>query len=251
MNQLGLHTTTVFGFSIVTDRFGEVAAAITRPHDTTLLICTPNPEQLVLAEKNKDFAADLRAADVLLPDGAGLVVASRVLAGWGKCVPITERITGIDMVTYLLGVARNKQQRVLVIGGRGYERFFKESVEELGDITWMEGYKDVSAPNAAEEAAVVAQIEQVRPTLVFVALGAPAQEQWLVSHTEILEKNAVQVAMAVGGTFDIISGKLQRAPAILRQLHLEWLYRLFQEPWRFKRQLQLLHFIRMTVSELV
>src|SRR5690606_32292622 len=83
-----------------------------------------------------------------------------------------------------------------------------------------------------EEPAVLDSIREMRPDVILVALGVPRQEKWIARHQEAL---GIPVAMGVGGSFDVFAERVQRAPAWMQRLHLEWLFRLYQEPWRWRR----------------
>lgn len=207
-----------------------------------LLVGTPNPEQVVLSRKNAFFRQFLGKLDVLLPDGGGVVAASRILGlRWGF-PGLPERITGVDIAQDLVDSSNQKPRFVvMVIGGRALSNTIWE---------WTEGYRDVQHPREEETLQIAAAIEEVRPAVVCVAFGAPYQERWLVENRDLLTKSGVKVAMAVGGAFDMLSGRLPRAPKWVRQLGLEWAYRLYREPWRWRRQAALLSFIWLTFISL-
>lgn len=264
---MSLPTTTIFGLAFVSASLNQVVEQVTIGSNKLTVICTPNPEQVVLARSNAQFRDDLLEADLLLPDGVGVIWTSRLLALVGKSTPLPQRIAGVDLVLELLKDAVKNHKKVLVIGGRGYggdsvadtsTRLYKlqtttalseklpVSEEDLMAF-WTEGYQDVARPTVQETKQVRAIIEKIQPQYVFVALGAPYQERWLGEFRLFLKQEQVQVAMAVGGSFDILLGKLKRAPAAMRTLHLEWLYRLLQEPWRWRRQTKLLLFIKEAV----
>ena len=101
-----------------------------------------------------------------------------------------------------------------------------------------------------EDEALERLIEKLKPELVFVALGAPAQERWIVEHAEFLEKNGAKLAMAVGGSFDFIFDKVSRAPLLIQKIGLEWLWRLIKQPWRRHRQVRLIEFIYLVFKEI-
>jgi N-acetylglucosaminyldiphosphoundecaprenol N-acetyl-beta-D-mannosaminyltransferase len=267
-----LKTTTLFDLPIVAEPFAKVLETISAHEGSKpLIVCTPNPEQVVLSAENQDFKQDLLQADLLLPDGIGLVLASKVFAAAGKSNPIAERITGIDIVIGLLKHAYTKNKKVLVIGGRNYgAEFAGSNLEGLKKLSlskeffpeihahadehnwyWMEGYSVVGEPTESEQKSVAQVVKKLQPDYVFVAFGAPFQEKWLVTHQSLLAESGTQVAMAVGGTFDVLTGNLSRAPQAFKDVHLEWLYRLIQEPWRWRRQTKLLLFIKGAVQELL
>jgi len=224
-----------------------------------LVLFTPNPEQVVLAQKNPQFRTLLQHADVLIPDGIGLLWASRLLKLFGRSEAILERITGIDLAIDLLEWAKKEQWRVLLLGGKGYHQAEKNKVELVANgnstgklqLQWLEGHENVSRPTKDEEAKVAAAFGRIQPQLVFVAFGAPQQEEWVIHHLNLLKKSRVKMVMVVGGSFDILFGKLKRAPWWLRGLGLEWLHRLVQEPHRARRQLALPKFIGLTLQELL
>lgn len=213
-----------------------------------LIIYTPNPEQLIQTRESPQLFSYFSKADYLVPDGAGLVLATKLLSLRGKTRPIQEKIAGVDLVEELLVWARDKSWRVLIVGGRGYSQ--EEAIEYRGQtLWWTPAYKDVAHPTSTEERELEAFITAVKPNVIFVALGAPWQEQWVAEHQFLLEKHKVKIAMVVGGSFDYLFGKVQRAPSIVRAVGLEWLFRLVKQPWRWRRQLRLIKFIQLTINE--
>lgn len=214
------------------------------------VVYTPNPEQIVQSRVDEEFKQVLKKADLLLPDGIGLVFAAKILALFGKSQPLAERIAGVDVVTDLLKIARQHELEALVIGGRNYspaDYFAYRGAK----INWLSGYQNINQPTAVEEKLIKKTIKKLQPDLVFVALGAPAQELWIEQHRSWLEKSGVKIVMAVGGSFDYLLGKVPRAPYWFRKLGLEWLFRLLIEPWRLKRQLRIISFLGLTLQELV
>lgn len=231
----------------------------------TLTIFTPNPEQIMLARDNKEFASYLGFADILIPDGIGLKLASRLQSWKKKQTTVAERITGVDLATDLLdlaikdassesGVAKKQKYRLMLVGGRAYAP--ESSQKKIGKldvrgvtIKWTPGYRQVAKPSINEEKLLIRQLKEERPDILFVAFGAPHQERWVVEHSELLKKSGIKVVLVVGGAFDVITGKLKRAPSIMRKLGLEWLFRLIQQPWRAKRQLVLVPFAFLVLKE--
>ena len=224
------------------------------------LIFTPNPEQVVQSKENQEFKTNLAQADILLPDGIGLVWASQLLYLKGKSKKLKERIAGREVVTDLLGLAEKKNFKVLVVGGRKYKtisnsqfsiinQVSKLKFKNFQNIYWLPGYQDVSNSSQEEEQLVEKTIGALKPQIVFVALGAPLQEKWLVEHKKLLQQAGVILGMAVGGTFDYLLGIVSRCPEWLSNLGLEWLFRLVTQPWRLKRQLRLIKFVGLVVGE--
>lgn len=230
-------------------------------------IFTPNPEQIVLAKNDASFAKVLRQADYLVPDGIGLVLASRLFSLVGKGVETVQRIPGVDLVQKILNQAKQKRARVMVIGGVSYNNLAykgwqirecsskttEKSVEnaEVSTLWWSPAYRNATQATQAEHTAVMNCIQKVKPTVLFVALGAPTQEKWVMEHKDQLEKAGVQLVMVVGGAFDMLLGKVKRAPVWVRKLGFEWLFRLVEEPWRWKRQIKLVQFVAITLRHLL
>ena len=178
------------------------------------LVVSLNPEMAVLACKEPEFKAIIDRADLVIPDGAGIVWALR-----RQGVKL-ERLTGTDLVLALIKL----KHKTLLVGGR--EGVAEAAAKKLGVLALGE-------PN-------VAKINKIKPDLLFVALGHGKQERWLA---ENLPRLNVKLAMGVGGALDQIAKPWLRAPKFLQNLGLEWLYRLILQPWRLKRQLALIKFI--------
>jgi N-acetylglucosaminyldiphosphoundecaprenol N-acetyl-beta-D-mannosaminyltransferase len=230
-----------------------------------LFLVTPNPEILVYAQKHLSYKDKLNAADLALPDGVGILLASRLL-GLG----IAERTTGVDFIEKLCEMSREKPVSMGFLGGR-------HGVAERTAECLKEKYPWIEVVFAGEEmpAHVTGPVSSSsRPTssvtsfpagarrepsapatrfsslpemdILFVAYGFPKQEEWIY---ENLEKLSVKAAMGVGGAFDYISGQVPRAPKGMRAVGLEWLFRLIVQPWRLRRQVALLKFISLIVKE--
>lgn len=244
------HTSNIFELSLFSshkDQLLKITASHLENSSKLAYIFTPNPEQVMEAQTNMQFKQDLQAADWLLPDGSGLLWAARWLQ---PSQPLAERIPGVEVVEKLLSLATAQHYRVLVLGGQApaaYQQLFSRLREQGLQIEWLPGYQQVTQPQSAEEQAILHTLEKLRPQLVFVAFGAPHQERWCISHRNELEKAGVKLAMVVGGSFDFIAGVIPRAPVAWQKLHLEWLYRLWQEPWRWRRQLKLVQFVALTI----
>lgn len=209
-------------------------------------VFTPNPEQIVQAQGNDQFLADLKKADYLLPDGIGLIKASQILRLFDRQTDsLAKNITGVAVVEEILAFAKQKKLPALIIGGRDYQK------KLTSNLHWTEAYLRKEKILPEEEQRLLNLIKKLQPKIVFVALGAPAQERWVLAHEKFLKDNGVRIAMVTGGAFDFIFGKVKRAPREWREWGLEWLYRLIQQPWRAKRQLRLLKFISLTLRELL
>jgi N-acetylglucosaminyldiphosphoundecaprenol N-acetyl-beta-D-mannosaminyltransferase len=219
---------------------------IKNPREKTFII-TPNPEMLVYANNHLDYQDKLNSANIALPDGIGLFFASGLL---GK--PLHERVTGVDFIEKVCKVAAEKPLSMGLLGGK--DGVAKRAAECLKfkypwlDVVFVaeewseEGFKfnkknhELRIKNQGKE-----QID-----ILFVAFGVPKQEEWIY---ENLRKIPVKAAMGVGGSFDYLSGTIKRAPFAVRLLGFEWLYRLIMQPWRWRRQLALIEFVRLVFRE--
>lgn len=198
-------------------------------------IFTPNPEIVVRAHNDKSYQLLINKADVSLPDGVGLVWASRIL-GKGSIT----RITGVD---FMKSLCEKVAEKPVMVGLFGAETGVAERVAEC----LMRDYPGLKISYASdtwdEEKAKQAKID-----ILFVALGAPKQEEWIMANKDTLP---IKVFMGVGGAFDMISGNVRRAPVWMRSAGFEWLFRLIRQPWRLKRQLALPVFTWITAKEFV
>jgi len=179
-------------------------------------IFTPNPEILLKAKKDESFAALLKKGDLLIPDGAGLVLFSK----------IKERVTGVDLMLKICELAEKNKKSIFLLGGRNAAKKTAEKLKEKFSQLDIAGFSE-------ELDSCYNLIEKSKANIIFVALGAPKQEFWISENIEKFPN--VNIAMGVGGAFDMISGKIRRAPKFLQKIYLEWLFRLIQEPKRIKR----------------
>lgn len=248
-------TTKLFGLDIYRGSLQELLALVQEKLKKTtqpLVIFTPNPEQIVQTE-DKEFFQVLKQADILIPDGVGLMLASRLLSLFGRAKTIRQRIAGTDLVMELLQFTRKNKQQVLVVGGKNYQHHLSDFVKkELpgGKISWLEGYRNVRFPQLDEDKKLLGEISRLKPDVVFVAFGAPYQEKWVLENRKFLEENKVKLVMVAGGAFDFILGCVPRSPKLLRDFGLEWLFRLTNQPWRWKRQIRLVKFGGLVVREI-
>lgn len=216
---------------------------------TPFIVVTPNPEQVMLAQSFPLFLKLLNRADTALPDGTGLVWAMKRNKGIHM-----KRIAGVDFMQELVHMAHKNGWNIALLGGWGttaqdalgvlkttYTRLigWSETLPEVtvvGDV--LTGIKDEAIRSLAKK------IITSQTKCVFIGLGAPKQEMFIDLLAEELRKESYHaVLMAVGGSFDMIAGETKRAPIWVRNMGIEWLYRLIKEPWRWKRQLALIQFL--------
>ena len=241
-----METTSVLGLDFVNSNTRRVVADFLvhlKSGKGLKTVVTPNPEQMVRAWRDQSFLACLQEADLRLPDGSGIVWASK------QCL---ERIAGVDVVQGLIDQKSIKGSKVVIIGGFNYQNG-QETIypgvsrlklgSDKSELYWCQGYQNIAKASENEEKAVKKFIGDYKPHIVLVALGAPWQEKWLMEHRAFLAKCNVRLAMVVGGAFDFLTGKVKRAPKKWQKWRLEWLWRLCQEPWRWRRQLALIEFV--------
>ncbi len=228
------------------------------------IIVTPNPEQLVLACQETWFAGMLNRADVALPDGIGVLWASWVLRGRQETKPvsrISERIPGVEFMQDLARICADRGVRIGLIGSRSglAEKALECLTEANPKLTgWSEDGPELTdqgngvfeGPEELYWRTLVVRMRKIGVRVIFVGLGAPKQEYFISRVASLWEKEGggPLVLMSVGGSFDILAGRLKRAPLLIRSIGFEWLWRLFQEPWRWRRQMALLEFIRLVIA---
>ncbi|HHT01916.1 MAG TPA: WecB/TagA/CpsF family glycosyltransferase [Firmicutes bacterium] len=205
------------------------------PTGETNLIFTPNPEIVYRAWHDPVFYQALTSADLLVPDGIGVVWAAARLGQ-----PVPERVPGYDLMIHLLAALARRHGRVFFLGARPE---VVQAAAQVASRRWpglvVTGYHHGYFQPGQEEQAVLQKIRAAAPDLLLVALGAGKQEEWLAFHRAELQ---VPLAIAVGGSFDVLAGITQRAPTWMQRLHLEWLYRLLRQPSRWRRMLALPRF---------
>lgn len=198
-------------------------------------VVTPNPEFVIRAQKDFTFRNILNRSSLSVPDGVGLVWASGLL---GK--PLTERVTGADLAEAAISLSSELGKSVFFIGGRkGVSVAAAELMSRKYPGLRVAGAWEGSGSTDGDEEARRA-IGPDRIGLLLIAFGQVKQESWIERNRGRVKFN---LAIGVGGTFDYWSGRVGRAPSLVRRLGLEWLYRLVREPWRWKRQLDLIEFI--------
>lgn len=214
-------------------------------------ICTPNPEMLLEAQKNQSFKKILQQSLLNIPDGIGILWAathihrksSKIKAlftlpliifkpDYFKHV-LQQRVTGADLVQSVLNKASENKIRCFFLGAeKGIAKKaannMKKKYPKLSIVGTYAG-----SPHPNEQKSIINMINKSKADLLFVAYGAPAQEQWIAKVLPSLK--TVSVALGIGGTFDFIAGKRKRSPRWMQKIGLEWLYRLIQEPSRWKR----------------
>lgn len=194
-------------------------------------VVTANPEIVMIGRENPSYMNLLQQADVITPDGIGVVLASRWIGE-----PLPERVAGYELLHTLLEHANEHGWSYVLVGASpasctGAAETLQRMYPQARCAGHFDGYF-----TPENEKDILASIRDARPELLFVGLGAPRQEEWIARHLPTLPVN---LAMGVGGSLDVLSGTVTRAPEMWQKLNLEWLYRLLSQPKRWRRQLLL------------
>ena len=206
-------------------------------------VFTPNTEIVMALKGDREKACIMNGADLVVPDGIGLVIGSK-MGGH----PLEERVTGYDLSLYLLELAKDKGEKIFFLGGEpGIAEEAKRRVEATyGPIVAGEhhGYfkgAHRGFEHSEEEAAVIRAINESGASILFVGLGFPKQEDFILNNRDKLKH--ITLAIGNGGVLDVLAGKAKRAPDIFIRLHLEWFYRLLKNPSRIGRQVAIPKFL--------
>lgn len=192
-----------------------------------------NPEKILKARKDNKLKDILNSAEYQIADGIGVVYASKLKKG-----KIKSRVTGIDCMNMLCNISNEKGYKIFMYGSKEgtIEKAKKELEKKYTKI------KIVGIINGYEtnQEKIIKEINKSKADIVFVALGSPKQEIWI---SENKDKLCAKIYQGVGGSFDVLSGNIKRAPKWMQKSGLEWLYRLIKEPKRIFRQLKLVGFL--------
>lgn len=179
------------------------------------------------ARKDIGFKNILNSGDLILPDGIGVIISSRILKR-----PLNSRVSGVDLVLMILERSNSFPVSMYILGSN--EQNCKTAAENIKNnysnvnvLGYQNGYYDPSY-----EVDIVKKINTLKPDLLLVALGSPRQEKFIDHHRQSLSN--VKCAIGVGGTVDVLSGNTKLTPGIIRTAGLEWLYRTITEPKRIK-----------------
>lgn len=204
-------------------------------------ILAVNPEKVDVLEHDPFLNEMFEGASLLLPDGIGVVMAVRLL--YGRAI---GRVPGADLMQNLCRVAPQKGYKIFIYGAKeevnaGACAILQERHPGIRIVGRANGYVSES-----EMPQLVEAINASEADILFIALGSPRQERWIQQYLPNLN---VKVCQGIGGTLDTITGNVKRAPIIFQRLNLEWFYRLFKEPKRWRRQMVLPKFAWMVVKQ--
>ena len=192
-------------------------------------VVTPNPEFILAAEKDESFRTVINAADLVIPDGIGVIYSAKILG-----TPLAERVPGIEFSAKML-------EKLNEMGGRLFLLGAKPGVAEKAGENICAQYPNLVLCGTQDgyfkdEEDVILKVAAARPDLLFVCLGAPKQEKWMArwgKHT------GAKMAIGLGGCLDVYAGNVERAPEAWQKAGMEWAYRLKKEPKRITRMAKL------------
>ncbi len=228
----------ILGIKINDISYSQTIAKIDRfiaskePHQ----IITVNPEIIMHAQKDNNYKQILNNSNINVADGSGIIWASKY-----KKQNIKHKVTGIDLIYKIAEISEKKKYKIFLLGGKNRVAYYSaeklhQQYPKLHIVGFFEGFpiiKDnLTQKENLENLKIVNQIIKTRPDILLVAYGAPKQEKFIYKYKEKLN---IPVMIGVGGSFDFISGKIKRAPKWIQDLHLEWLYRVVQQPSRISR----------------
>ena len=190
-------------------------------------VMTPNPEMIMSAQENPELMNALCGADLVIPDGIGLIIASKI-----RKIGLRERVTGIDTMEKILQICHEKKKKIFLLGGKpGRSEKAIENIQgKYSGITGAAGHHGYFGEK--DNKGIIDLINQHQPDVIFVCLGFPRQEVWIHNHQGYLN---CKIVMGAGGSVDVYAGEVKRAPGIFQKFGMEWLYRLIQEPARIRR----------------
>ncbi len=217
MKQKERHINQVLGLSVDITPCDQVLSFLEKrmSESKKIFVVTLNPEMAMAAQTDRELTEVINRADLVIPDGLGIVWALR-----RQGIKSVKRLSGTDLMLELIG----RGYKTLLVGAR--PGIAQKAAKKLGVL-------GITEPD-------LNKINEIKPELLFVALGHGKQEKWIAKN---LPKLNVKLAMGVGGALDQIAKPWLRAPVFLRSLGLEWFYRLIVQPWRLKRQWQLVRFL--------
>jgi N-acetylglucosaminyldiphosphoundecaprenol N-acetyl-beta-D-mannosaminyltransferase len=206
-----------------------------RPH----MIVTADSAGVVIAQHDPQLLSIMRAADLITPDSAGILLAARLLG-----TPLKERVCGIDLAQHLCEVCAEMEASVFLLGAA-------PGVADAAATNLVRKYPGLRIAGTldgffTDDASVVEQVRKSGASVLFAAMGIPKQEKWVSAH---LRELGVKVAIGLGGSFDVFSGNVQRAPAWMRNHGMEWLHRLISNPKKITKVAHLPRFAVMALQE--
>jgi len=205
--------------------------------DSCKAIFTPNPEIIYSTVENGDLRNLLNSADLAIPDGMAIIKAANTLGE-----KLEERVTGIDFSRAAIDICAAKGKSIYLLGAKpGVAQMAAVNLKKENNDIRVAGYCDGYFKEKSEDD-VVNMINESNADFLLVALGSPKQEQFINNHKNELN---VKACIGIGGSFDVWSGNIERAPEFFIKHNIEWLYRTIKEPARLKRIWKIPKFLKL------
>ena len=224
----------VFFDNVTLDEAAQLLRAAARENRSGVSVFTPNSEIVQLCIEDASLRDRINDGGLIVPDGIGVIKAARILG-----TPLKGKVAGVDLGRRVMVFAAEEGFPVALVGG-------KPGVAEDAAAAMQAEYPNLNVCLTAdgyfkkegeENEAVLSRIRESGARLVFICFGAPAQEKWIAANRDKLP--GVNLLLGLGGSLDVYSGRVKRAPAVFVRLGLEWLYRLLKEPKRIGRMMNL------------
>lgn len=237
----GIRRVTILGVGIDDVNTDEALAIMEgfissrKPH----MVVTADSSGIVMSRYDPELRAIINSADLVTPDSYGILWAAR-----RQGTPLRERVSGIDIVNLLCKRAAEKGYSIFLLGAApGVSEAAAENLKRECPGLVVAGthhgfFREEESPKIAE------YVKSCQPDILFVALGIPRQEKWIARHMHQL---GVPLSMGVGGSFDVISGRVRRAPKWMQEHGLEWAFRLANNPRKIGKVLTLPRFVTMVL----
>ena len=225
----------ILGFDVCSDTEEKLLQELFKDYENNIqnIIININPEIVINNYENKKIVSQFNMQKYQIPDGIGIVYASKINKG-----KVRKRIAGIDFMYKLCEEAVKNNSRVFLYGT-------KQEIIDKAKVELEKKYNGIQIVGTCngftDEDVVVERIKETKPDILFVGTGSPKQENFIINNKEKL--STVKIFMPVGGSFDVVSNTLKRAPNWITKMNLEWLYRLLKQPKRIFRQIKLIKFV--------